>query len=252
MRLALLAAFAFAFAIGQTQPLAFDVASVNPQKWTGTGGVGVFIRGNTLVGEHADLETLVEFAYNLKGFQVSGGPAWIRHGMLDDSELFQILAKPPAGETPTVDQFRQMLQTLLADRFHLQIRHVPKQLPAYSLVVAKGGPKLRETAGAKRAMITRPVRRVGLHIDATNVTIQDAVDSQLGLYADHPVFNRTGLTGHYDFSLEWLQDQTAPAAGTELQSYATALQDQLGLKLEPITAPFDTVVIDHVEHPSGN
>jgi uncharacterized protein (TIGR03435 family) len=249
---AFVAASILSLAMAYAQP-AFEVASIKPQKWTGNGGVYVMVRGNTLTGEHTDLGSLVEFAYNLKDFQLFGGPAWTRHGMLDSSELFQVIAKPPAGQTPSIDQFRQMLQTLLADRFHLQIHHITKQMPAYSLVIAKGGPKLKASAGGDRAMKTRTVQRVGLHVDATNVTIQEALDGQIGIYAGRPMFDKTGLTGHYDFSMEWLQDQTAAGADVSgLQSYATALQDQLGLRLESTTAPFDTVVIDHAEEPSGN
>lgn len=87
-----------------------------PQKYIGTGGenVGFYIRRNTLDAEHADLNSLVEFAWDLKDFQLSGGPAWAAQGMqLDRAELFQILAKPTEGRTATTQQFRLMLQTLL-------------------------------------------------------------------------------------------------------------------------------------------
>lgn len=234
-----------------SQPPAFDVASVKSQKWTDNGSVGVFIRGNTLDAEHADLNTLVEFAYNLQDFQLSGGPPWATAGMLDSSELFQVLAKPDAGETPSMDQFRLMLQTLLAERFHLQIHHVSKQLPAWNLVVNKGGPKLKETAGGETALKVHSVGRHGLHIDATNITIQQAVESQIAPYTGRPTFEKTGLTGHYDFTLEWLNDPVN-AAGSDLPTLSSALQEQLGLKLESTTAPFDTIVIDHAEKPSEN
>jgi len=196
-------------------PLAFDVASVKPQKWTGNGSVGVLVRGNTLDAEHADLNSLVEFAYDLKDFQLSGGPAWGIHGVLDSSELFQVLAKPASGQTPSVDEFRLMLQTLLADRFHLQVHHVNRQIPVYNLVVNKGGPKLKESAGGNTAINVRSAGPGGIHIDAINVTIPHALESQLGLYAGRPVFEKTGLTCYYDFTIEW----TAIDTRTDLPSF---------------------------------
>ncbi len=241
--IALFAACCFA-ANAQT----FEVASVKPQKWTGSGGVYVMATGDTLHGEHCDLNTLVEYAYNLKDFQLSGGPAWASHGQLAISDLYQVVAKAPAGTTPSTEDFRRMLQTLLAERFHLQIHHVEKQVPVFNLVVDKGGPKLKPTSGDKTSLRTQGAGPGGLHIDAVNETIQHAVQAQIGLYAGRPVIEKTGLDGHYDFSLEWSQDDNR----TDLPSYASALKDQLGLRLEPSTAPFDTVVIDHAEKPTEN
>ncbi len=243
-----------ALCLAQTQPEVFDVASVKPQKWTGSGGVGVFLKGNTLDAEHADLNSLIEFAYNLKDFQLSGGPAWVTHGMLDNSELFQVLAKPADGPIPTEEQFRRMLQTLLADRFHLQLHHASKQLPAYDLVVNKGGPRLKESPHdvETQTLISSPTRW-SLRIVATHQTIGWLVENQLGGYAGRPVLDKTGLTGNYDFTLEWLQDPTRANAGTsDLPLLSAALQEQLGLRLQPTMAPFDTVVIDHAEKPSEN
>ena len=89
---------------------------------------------------------------------------------------------------------------------------------------------------------------------ATNLTIQETIDRQLSVYAGRPVFDKTGLTGHYDFTLEWVHDPTAAlnVRESDLPPLPTALQEQLGLKLESTTAPFDTVVIDHAEKPSEN
>jgi uncharacterized protein (TIGR03435 family) len=146
-----------------------------------------------------------------------------------------------------------MLQALLADRFHLQIHHVDRQLPAYNLVVNKGGPNLKETAGGKTAMKQRAVGDVGWSIDATNVTIQYAM-GLLSIYAHRPIFDKTGLTGHYDFTVKWLLNQLSATdvPGSELPALPAALQEQLGLRLESTMAPYDTIVTDHAEKPSEN
>jgi uncharacterized protein (TIGR03435 family) len=241
------------FSRAQTsQPLAFDVASVKPHRFTGEGTMGISITGGTLHAEHMSLNKLVAWAYNLEPFQLSGGPSWAADGSITSSDLFEILAKAAPGQTPTPEQFCQMMQALLADRFHLQIHRLSKPLPAYNLAVSKGGPTLKETAGGETAMDQNRVNKVGWRIIATNVTIQDAI-GLLSLYAHRPIFDKTGLTGHYDFKVKWLLDPTiADAAGSDLPSLPLALQEQLGLRLESTTAPFDTVVIDHAEKPSEN
>jgi uncharacterized protein (TIGR03435 family) len=128
------------------------------------------------------------------------------------------------------------------------------------LVVSKGGSKLKTTAGGESGIKSRPIgakdavdRRAGLRITGTNVTIDQIIHSQIGYDAKRPTFDKTGLTGHYDFTLEYLQDPTSPlAAESTLPPLSSALQDQLGLKLESTTAPFDTIVIDHAQKPSEN
>jgi len=194
------------------------------------------------------LNKLIAFAYNLEEFQLSGGPSWAANGSILSSDLFEIQATATPGQTPTSEQFRLMLQALLADRFHLQIHQVSKQVPAYNLLVNKGGPTLKETAGGETAMDQNRVNRVGWRIIATNVTIQDAI-GLLSLYAHRPILDKTGLTRHYDFKVKWLLDPTiADAADSDLPSLPVALQEQLGLKLESTTAPSnDTIVIDHAE-----
>ncbi len=235
-----------------TQPLAFDVASVKPHKFTGVGAMGISMTGGTLHAEHMSLNKLVAWAYNLEDFQLSGGPSWAANGSITSSDLFEILAKAAPGQTPTPEQFRLMMQSLLADRFHLQIHRLSKPLPAYNLVVNKGGPTLKETAGGETAMDQNSVNKIGWRIVATNVTIQDAI-GLLSLYAHRPILDKTGLTGHYDFKVKWLLDPTiADAAGSDLPLLPAALQEQLGLKLESTTALFDTIVIDHAEKPSEN
>jgi uncharacterized protein (TIGR03435 family) len=243
-----------ALCLAQTPPPhAFDVASVKPEKFAGAATVGVKIEGNTFHAEYMGLNQLIEYAYNIEEFQLSGGPAWAADRTILSPDLFQIIAKAAPGETPSAEQFRVMLQTLLADRFHLQIHHIDRQLPAYNLVVDRGGAAFKETAGGKTAMKQRAVGEVGWSIDATNVTIPRAI-SLLSYYAHRLIFDKTGLTGNYDFTVKWLLNQlgAADVAGSDLPSLPNALQEQLGLRLESITAPYDTIVIDHAEKPSEN
>jgi uncharacterized protein (TIGR03435 family) len=133
-----LAALAFAQA-----PPAFDVASVKSDPWGGNYSVGITVRGDTLTADHQCLYGLVEFAYNLRDDHLSGGPSWAKCGLLITSDLYQVIAKTSGDPPPPMAQFRLMMQTLLADRFQLQIHHIRKELPTYNLVVAARGPKMK-------------------------------------------------------------------------------------------------------------
>jgi bla regulator protein blaR1 len=247
----LLLAAATAFA----QADVFDVASVKPQPWTGQGGVYVLVRGNTLNAEHASLDDLVSFAYNLRDVQLSGGPAWAdrSHAKLMDAELYQVVAKsgdPP----PSMEVFRRMLQTLLAERFKLQLHHVQRNLPIYNLVVNKSGPKLKESAAdSKFSSVMSSRGKFAVRLVTTRMTVEHLVET-LGTAAGRPVFDKTGLAASYDFTLEFVGENVAgePDAAAAGPSIFAALQEQLGLKLESAMAPFDTIVIDRAERPSGN
>lgn len=245
----------------------FELASIKPQPWTNEGGVDVYVRGNTLYGEHADLYRLVDFGYGLRpdNLQISGGPEWARHGVLSnvagfDSVLYQVIARAPDGPTPSMEQFRLMLQALLAERFRLRIHHATKDLPVFNLVVAKDGPKFRESVPDAETSMAMKDGKV-FRIAAVHVPLADLVE-ELAFAVDRPVIDKTGLAGYYDFEIAWsprfLRDDLAAAGGADeaapdpqAPSLFTAVQ-RLGLKLEPGTAPHDTVVIDHAEKPSGN
>jgi uncharacterized protein (TIGR03435 family) len=237
------------------QPVQFEIASVKPQQFTGQGMVGITVHGDTLDAEHVSVFSLVEFAYNLRDVELSGGPAWVRSDILVTSELYQVIAKTTVTPPPPMAVFRQMLATLLADRFQLQVHHVPKDLPVYNMVVNKGGPKLKESpADAKFNFMASSAGRLGIKIVATHMTMQELIDHQLAGYTDRKIFDKTGLTAPYDFTLRFSVENASPgmiAGPDDPPPLASAIQD-VDLKLESGTARFDTVVIDHVERPSGN
>jgi uncharacterized protein (TIGR03435 family) len=155
-----------------------------------------------------------------------------------------------------------MLQSLLADRFKLKPHHETKQAPAYVLVLAKNGAKMKKEPDDTTTEYT--------HSDRTYITYHAApindLAARLTFLMGRPVLDKTGLTGKYDIALQWMPDSgqasmpgpdsgqqgNAPPPDSSGPSIFTALQEQLGLKLESITAPVEHIVIDHVERPSEN
>jgi bla regulator protein BlaR1 len=236
---------------------AFEVASVKPGQTSDRPSIRA-LPGGRFIATNETVKYLIQFAYNVQDYQISGGPKWM------DSAGFDIVAAPE-NLTPTADNigvFRQKLQRLLADRFQLTLQHTTKELPVYTLVVGKGGPKLQEGEKPKNPTDMRLSGGKGLMV---------AQKVQLGLVAQvlsgrlgRPVTDDTGLTGYYNFRLEWTQDETEPALAGENGAAAavpvdragpsifTALQEQLGLRLEGRKGPVEVLAIERVEMPSAN
>lgn len=217
-------------AAARSTPMAFRTVSITLGEQPDKPGIRrVWIQSlpdGTFTATNATLNVLVAFAYNVRKHQISGGPDWL------NSERYDVLAK--AEPAPRGDEVRNMVRTLLTDRFKLKLRHETKELPMFDLVLAKNGPKLRE---AKRdSQIEKHMFQVGRdHLSASVATMSDLaqiLSDQLG----RSILDRTGLKGAYDLKLEW----NGP-------SPLTAMQEQLGLKLESRTGPVEILVVDHVE-----
>jgi bla regulator protein BlaR1 len=234
--IAALALFAFCLA---AQTASFEVVSVKP---SGPDYQGMFIKpqqggGIRILG--ATVKNLISIAYNVREFQIVGAPAWA------GTEHFDIEAHSPSGANQ-----REMLprmQSLLADRFHLRVRREDKEQNIYALTVAKSGSKLREPAPDEQSLIRgRPGVITGTNTGMAMLVLN--LSSQLG----KSVVDLTGLTGKYDFKLEWTTDN-APATDQDRgPTLFTALQEQLGLRLDAQRGVVHMLVIDKVERPSEN
>ena len=256
---------------------AFEVASIKPNHGDDS---RVMFRGTpdgfTATGVSAKL--LIEFAYNVKDFQVSGAPGWTESERYDidakmDEATIEALKKLTPEQVP--EQRRLMLQSLLADRFKLKVSHSSRELPIYALVVAKNGPKLTQSAdtgggpgagGPDGAKARMTMNIGGGDITASAMTMTNLAD-QLGRQLGRKVVDKTGLQGRYDFTLHWTPERPAPTPGgaadggpasaapppdSSAPSLFTALQEQLGLKLESQKGPVETLIVDSVEKPSEN
>lgn len=251
-----LPAFALLAISAIAQTVSFEVASVKPQPWKDRGSVGVFIHGNTLDAEHCSLRDLIEYAYNLRDVQLSGGPKWTdrRNLTLGAAELYQVMAKAPGDTPPSIETFRQMLQALLADRFQLKVSHQQKDMPVYNLVVDKGGPKMQPSAPDTKF----DNRQSSPHLfDVRMVTTQLTMDQFVSMvegYAGRPIFNKTGLSGGFDFTLDFIPENVTPNADLRLDAlpFLSAVRETLGLRLESAVAPFDAIFIESAERPTEN
>jgi uncharacterized protein (TIGR03435 family) len=222
------------------QTPSFEVASIKPNR-TADGSSSTRRGLGQVTMENVSLKKMTLMAYGIpddREYALSG-PDWLT------SERFNVLAKYPA-DTPDA-QVRAMLQNMLADRFKLALHKETRQLPTYALVLAKGGSKLKLAEGGDSRTNGRPGR-----LEATKTTVQKLADL-LARMMGCPVLNETGLTGAFNFTLEWTPDETIrlgaepppPSAGGP--SIFSALQEQLGLKLEGRKGPVDVLVVDRVE-----
>ena len=284
-------------------PQSFEVASIKPSP--PQNGPGMFVRigsspGGRWTAEGITLSMLIQQAYDVKDYQISGAPGWM------NTERYDIVAKADVPQ-PTREQLRVLLQSLLAERCKLQIHRETKELPIYELVVGKGGHKLHlsETQpttdpqppdpskpvqagavaggstggfvsvgpGGKGVNDGTPVKsgsmmRMGRGQLNAQMAPVSSIAAMLSQQLGRPVVDKTGIKGNYDFTLQWTPDETQRGMGlggmekpatdspmpadTSGPSVFTAVQEQLGLKLEAAKGPVEILVIDHIERPSGN
>jgi uncharacterized protein (TIGR03435 family) len=216
-----------AVASAQTQP-AFEAASVKPAK--PDENATSYTRNGEFMGS---LQSLIWFAYGVEDYRISGGPKWLT------TDRFDVVYEP------TGPQAKLMLRTLLAERFKLAVHTETRQMPVYALVVAKGGPKMEKTDGSIISGGGGPAMIKG------TMEMSTLADNYLSSTLRRRVIDQTGLTGAYKLSLKWTPDDK-PVTDNSLPSLFTAIQEQLGLRLESTKGPVEIFVIDHAEKPSEN
>ena len=246
-------------AVGMAQsqsrpPLRFEVASIKRQKREAQKGLMEMLPGGGLRMGNVTVKSLIAMAYDVREEQVTGGPKWL------DQDGYSLLAKAEKAESateqpvttgpgsPTWNRLRERLRTLLDERCRLAVRVDSRQSPGYELVLARGGTRLTQTTNP---LPPGTMRSHGA-IDGRSGTMR-MLATVLTHYVGRPVVDKTGLTGSYDYKLEYADDPGGPdATVSEGASIFTALQEQLGLKLEAAKVPVDTIVVERVDRPSEN
>ncbi|HLI86099.1 MAG TPA: TIGR03435 family protein [Bryobacteraceae bacterium] len=233
--------------LAQTPPRV-EVASIRVHSPKSGHPAGPPIAGNRLtVG--GNLKQLVIYAYDLKTYQVSGGPDWVTNPSLE-TDYYDIVAKAEGDSALTQQQARLLVQSLLADRFQLRVHRERREMPVYVLAIGKGGPKFKES-GSDATCRSRGRVSAATVTSTFTACPMDYVVRVLSGAADRPVIDQTGLRGVYDLQLEFARDPAAATVESNSASLFTAVQE-LGLKLESQKSSIEVVVIDRAERPSEN
>ncbi|HUA57645.1 MAG TPA: TIGR03435 family protein [Verrucomicrobiae bacterium] len=228
-------------------PPAFDVVSVKPSPIDATERSLTHNAGGRLTTSNATVRMLILLAYQVMPYQLSGGPEWI------NTDGFDIEAKA-ANLNSTPEQFRKMVQMLLAERFQLKVHTETREMAIYALQIAKGGPKLTPAAGDEQNPGVRNGRGETTGVRASMAMLATALTRPL----QRKVVDETGLKGDYTFTLKFDPAEISPSESNALPeistagSIFTAVTEQLGLRLKVTKGPVEVLVIDRAARAMGN
>jgi uncharacterized protein (TIGR03435 family) len=234
------------------QTPAFEEASIKPAKPGASGMSFQLTAAGGFMAARISVSALVQMSYGKKPFLIHGLPAWA------ENEEWAIVATttpstPPVNPPVINDDFRKRLKGLMASRFQMKSHTEQRELPVYVLVVAKGGPRFPQPDGGPFRLLRSGGGAI-VHQGAAKIPM---LVSLLANNFDRPVLDETGLTGSYNLNLKWTPDLkpgTTTSAPTDPAgpSLFTALEEQLGLKLQAARRPIEVLIIDHIDRPSEN
>jgi uncharacterized protein (TIGR03435 family) len=236
-----------------------EVATIKPSDPNRPGKLFT-VRGQDVVTINTTLSDILTMAYDLHPKQLVGAPAWV------ESDKFDVTAKPDVPGQPNVDQMKMIFQKLVAERFDLKFHREKRDLNVYALTMGKNGKKFETSKSDPNGLPGLFFRGPGpgIALNVTNATIQQFCNLLQSAVLDKPVVDQTGLAEKYDFVVKFTpQPGQMTGLGGPQQPPATdnpdappdlftAIQQQLGLKLESTKAPADVLVIDKLEKPSEN
>jgi len=253
---------------GQTVPAApadpapnispeFDVAVIrpNPGDTTGHSHIWSSASDGNFMAQNVTAIELIRYAYGMPETRISGGPGWMRAAKFDleaKSDPAIDVQLRGLDSAPAREQKQHMLQALLADRLALKVHQETRELPIYELVVARGGPRFQPSK----------INGTTINNGNANITVAGSdhtvalLAEQLSRALGRVVVDKTGLDGRYELTLKWSTDEVAAGPGGPSAdagpSIFTAIQEQLGLRLESGKGPVPILVVDHLERPSEN
>jgi uncharacterized protein (TIGR03435 family) len=229
--------------------LRFQVATIKPSRPEESRTIQ--IQGNRFATTDTSVVDLLKYAYGFSEQEIAGGPEWLK------TQKFDIVGDPESLTRPSSDSFKKMMQNLLTDRFHLAAHTETRDLSVFEIVPLKSGPKLNKSS--------RPpdgIPGVGYapgRLAVANATLADLATFLQRFVTDRPVIDRTGITGKYDLTLRWTPDELqaevnrqGDAGNNSLPGLYTAIQEQLGLKLQEEKRPAPVFVVDRTDMPSEN
>jgi uncharacterized protein (TIGR03435 family) len=229
---------------GDANP-AFAVAAIKPHD-PNSSRQGFDAVGDRFTIRNQTVVTLMMFAYSIDKHQVVNAPSWT------GVDRFDIEGKADTPGEPNLHQQQQMLQNLLAERFGLRFHHEERELPVYAIQIAKGGSKLKPAANPDAEADQTATNHGGeITVSITTGTMADFI---LGMqfFFDRPLVDQTSISGRHDFTLRYAHDESTATDPNAPPGLFTAIQEQLGLRLNAVKAPIDVFVIDNVEPPTPN
>jgi len=207
------------------------------------------VRGRHIIVKNQPVEKMLMVGYGLQKNQIVGAPQWVK------TENFDVDGLADVEGQPQVKQFQAMIRKLLFERFGLKMHNEEREMPVYALTVAKDGAKLTPSKSGPNTLPREEVRGDAAGertLEFLNISMQDFGLMML-YYLDKPVVDRTYLNGRYDFTLKYTyDDERAPTDGSAPPGLFTAVQEQIGLKLEPLKAQAPVLVVDQIQKPTEN
>jgi len=238
--------------------LTYDVISVKPNT-SGGGGMRMMITPDGFQADNVSLKMMMQNAYQYNPELIFGLPKWA------DTDRFDVKAKVAEEDLPALKKMAppdriKIMQSVMEERFKVKVHRETKELPTYDLVIAKGGLKIKEAVLDENSPIAMKgpdgkahggMVTMGRGMLKAQVVPTETLIKMLSSVTQRTVVDKTGLKGSYNFELKWTPDD-APAGSTEENSGSifTALQEQLGLRLDASKGMVETLMVDHVEKPS--
>jgi len=235
-------AFALACTPLASQPPGWEVVSVKPNHSNSPESNLDSAPGGRTTATNITIRELIRLAYTVKDYQIEHAPGWV------DTDRFDINGKNSSGKNTSLDDEKALIRSLLTDRFHLAVRRETRQRPVYLLVVGKDGPKLTPHNDGTGS----GTRKTCGQLKGTRLTM-DTIATVLSRQLDRDVLNQTNLPGKYDFQLDWTPDYGPCSDDAPVRpAFVTAIQQQLGLKLEAGKGPAEYLIVEHIDRPTEN
>ena len=225
----------------------WEVVTVKPDDPNST-EAGFSFHGRRLEIDGKTAAQLLQYGYGLHQSQVLNAPDWMR------TERWHVEGIAGVPGLPNREQMGSLVRKLLAKRFGLVMHHEQREMRVFALAEAKGGPKMTPSADDPNALMQEHDSQNGgqATMRVKNVSMGELAGMLMRLFLDRPVIDQTGLKGRYDFTLRWATDDGTVTGADAPPGLFTALQEQIGLKLEPVKATADVQAIDKVEKPGAN
>jgi bla regulator protein BlaR1 len=239
----------------KSRQIKVDRTAAQPQlPGSQSNALGPECQGSRFIATATMLTRVIYWAYDIQGPNLSGWPAWAQYGSRD--AWYDIEAR--AAKPLDVAQCREMARALLADRFQLVVRRETRELPVYALLVGKNGPKIREVSDPSDSAHAGAINGVRISPDTGKAepwsmqTLAKALNLTAMRAANRQVVDHTGLPGVYEFNLVYDEFADLPSGPHNLPEMGAAVEEQLGLKLEPRKEPVETWVVVRLEKPTEN